>query len=82
MNVWSQIVEAYIKPQKSVEPAQKKVGRKPVAYVTEKKCTICGEVKPRSEFYSRHDRSPDALTSRCKRCYIRNTNHRYDKYKI
>lgn len=37
--------------------------------MTTKLCTHCGEIKPRSEFYSKGDKErPNAVQSRCKTC--------------
>lgn len=64
MNVWSQIVDAYANPKKLKCVKE----RKQHPYLTEKKCRTCGIVKPRSEFYTRPDRSINALKSDCKEC--------------
>ncbi len=41
--------------------------------VETKKCTKCGEVKPITEFYKRHDR--DGTRSHCKKCENESTNN-------
>jgi hypothetical protein len=60
MTAWSQIISDFSKPI-----AQPKRAR---TFTIEKRCSKCGEVKPRDEFYTRVDHSPGALMSRCKAC--------------
>ena len=63
MNAWSQIVESLSQQPIPYKPKSKEL-------VPEKKCTSCGVVKKRSEFYNRADHSPNALMSRCKECFV------------
>ena len=63
MNAWTQIVASI-----SAQPAQH--SRKVKEPVPEKKCTTCGIIKKRADFYARSDHSPNCLMSRCKECFI------------
>lgn len=63
MTAWGQIVASL-----SAQPA--KYSKKLKEPVPEKKCTTCGVIKKRAEFYTRADHSPNCLMSRCKECFI------------
>ena len=79
MTPWQHIVASI-----GTQPAPYKPKAKEL--LPEKKCTSCGIVKQRSEFYHRADHSPNSLMSRCKECVINSRKRRRAeekaKYKI
>lgn len=47
---------------------------------TEKHCPGCGQVKPRSDFYTRSTHSESAISTLCKPCHVKkNTRKRRAK---
>lgn len=62
MSIWSKIVAGI--EQRVIEP------KKPVSDIpsTHKRCTLCKQVKYKSEFYAKTSKSINALSSHCKDC--------------
>ena len=79
MSVWAQIVEHY---QSSENVAQRDArpykAKEPPA---NKQCVLCGEIKPRSEFYAKVTHSPNAISSLCKPCSAIKNQEFYQKKK-
>jgi hypothetical protein len=60
MSAWGQIVSEFSKPVTRAKASR--------TFAMEKRCTKCGEIKHRNQFYARTDHSPGALMSQCKIC--------------
>lgn len=71
MSVWEQIVNNYV----SAPKINKKAKAVPD---THKKCPLCQQIKPRTEYYKKPGDRSNAVTSKCKPCHIA-YNNRKDK---
>lgn len=69
MSIWGKIVEDHAA---HIPESAKPVEAKARVYntATEKRCSKCGEIKPRSEFYPRRNHSPNAVSQMCKVCHV------------